>query len=88
MSRRPMCVIKRETVILAVVSLLCWFSNGCTRRDDEQAKRKLREAQQELKHDASEAGQKLKQGAREAAQEVRKDAAAASREIKKDVNSK
>jgi hypothetical protein len=87
MSRRPMCVIKRAEVILAV-SLSCWFGSGCTRRDDEQAKRKLREAQQELKHDAREAGQKLKQGAREAAQEVRKDAAAASREIKKDVNSK
>ena len=80
-------MIKREVVILAV-SLVCCFGSGCTRRDNEEAKRKLHEAQRELKHDAREAGQKLKQGAHEAAQEVRKDAAAASREVKKDVNSK
>jgi hypothetical protein len=87
MPQRPICVIKRAAVILAV-SFLCWIGNGCTRRDNDEAKRKLREAKQELKHEAKEAGQKLKQGAHEAAQEVRKDAAEASHEIKKDANSK
>jgi hypothetical protein len=87
MRRRPMCVIKRYAATVTVL-LFGWFGSGCTRRDNDEAKRKLHEAQRELKHDAREAGQKLKQGAHEAAQEVRKDAAAASREVKKDVNSK
>jgi hypothetical protein len=69
-------------LVLPAAVVLVWQS-GCTAKDEEQAKRKLHEAGQELKHDTREATQKLKQGANEAGQELRHDAHAASREIKK-----
>jgi hypothetical protein len=74
----------RHPSAVALGVFLFWFSSGCSRHDEEDAKRKLHETQRELKHETQEASQKLKQGAHEAAQEVRRDAAAASREMKKD----
>src|ERR1700736_4785513 len=56
---------------------------GCTREDDETARRKLEKTRQELKQDTREAAEKLRKGMHEAGQELKKDAHEASQEIKK-----
>ena len=70
------------TLFLAGFLLLC--QSGCTREDDDQARRKLHEAGQELKRDTRQASEKLKQGAHEAGQELRKTLTKPSQELKKE----
>jgi hypothetical protein len=65
--------VNRNRLAIGLVILVCGLSSACTRRDSEEAKRKLRETGQELKHETREAGQKLKRGAHEASREIKKE---------------
>ncbi len=71
---------KRHWCALIMIASLA----GCTREDDEAARRKLNKAGQELKRDLHQAGQKIKKDAHEASQEIKKG----SQKLKDDVRSK
>jgi hypothetical protein len=71
---RPTSVTgNRLAIVVAAFSLVAWQC-GCSRKDEEQAKRKLRESGQELKHDVHKAGQELRHDAHEASREIKKEA--------------
>ena len=71
---------KRHLSVLILIASMI----GCTREDDEAARRKLHKAGQELKQDLKEAGKELKHDAHEASQEIKKE----SQKLKDEVRSK
>jgi hypothetical protein len=73
---------RRLAIVLAVAAISIWQC-GCTREENDQAKRKLHEAGQELKQETKDATKKLKEGADKAARELRSDAHEASQKMKK-----
>ena len=68
---------------LGVLLLIAGLA-GCTREDDETARRKLKNAGQELKRDLHQAGQEIKRDAHEASREIKKG----TQKLKEDVRSK
>ena len=73
---------KRNWTVLILIMIASMA--GCTREDDETARRKLKNAGQELKHDLKEAGKELKHDAHEASQEIKKG----TQKLKEDLRSK
>ena len=71
---------KRHLGVLILIAGLA----GCTREDDEAARRKLQKATHELKRDLHQAGQEIKRDAHEASQEIKKG----TQKLKDDVRSK
>jgi len=66
-----------------LVPLTVFFASqfACTRQDNEQAKRKLREAGRELKQEARQDSEKAKQEAKKAGEELRRDAHKAKQQL-------
>ena len=71
---------KRHWTVLILIASMA----GCTREDDETARRKLNKAGQELKRDLNQAGKELKHDAHEASEEIKKG----GRKLKEDLRSK
>ena len=77
--------VSRRGLMIALAGLTA-SQFACSRQDDEQAKRKLRETGRELKQEAREDSQKAKQAAKKAGRELNHEAHEAASEIKKDAH--
>ncbi len=73
---------RRLAAVLAVSAISIWQC-GCTEQENDQAKRKLHAAGQELKQETREATQKVKEKADNAGRELRSEAHEASGKLKK-----